>query len=424
MSDGSNPINYSGIKAIAEDLCGLILRYGDSLPKSEEISKFITDTSEKYNSFLNQIIDEPHLSESEIRSLINDVVDNAISLYITGFNNKSIFPDKFSGEPFEFDTGNEFDIFKRELLKEINNIGSCSKYLEKIARMVVNRIDAVSEEYRRFIQFFNLKFEMLGIANALAAFDKQANQQLHYFECKATNTINEAEKRVKRAGQKAASTAALEATKKANLLAKTAKNHADKARKDAELASEKAADAVEMNVAKLEARLSQKTAETSITVLGIFATVVITIIAGLFFSSSVLENINNASVWRLGMASSVVGLVCFNMITLMIMYLSRFTNEKISDGGKKYNNWVKVITVCLNIVLVIILIVSTVENGNEEAKTSSFSNYDDSNNISVDIHLDSEENSLNENGNIQNSSTQTTEISDNNTFTVSATNTR
>lgn len=68
------------------------------------------------------------------------------------------------------------------------------------------------------------------------------------------------------------------------------------------------------------------------------AGIVLTIVAGLFYSSSVIESLSNANFYRAISTSALVGVVCFDLIALMFSYIERIknsdtVNEKAS--GKK-----------------------------------------------------------------------------------------
>lgn len=70
-----------------------------------------------------------------------------------------------------------------------------------------------------------------------------------------------------------------------------------------------------------------------ITILGIFAAIVLAFTGGMTFSSSVLENIDKASVYRITLIALIIGLVFFNLLCLLIDFI-RDVNGKIP--GKKY----------------------------------------------------------------------------------------
>lgn len=81
-----------------------------------------------------------------------------------------------------------------------------------------------------------------------------------------------------------------------------------------------------------------------ITILGIFAAIVLAFTGGMAFSSSVLENMHKASVYRVALIAFIIGLVFFNLIWLLIDFI-RDINGK---GIRKRWLWVLV-----NLILII-----------------------------------------------------------------------
>lgn len=65
-----------------------------------------------------------------------------------------------------------------------------------------------------------------------------------------------------------------------------------------------------------------------ITILGIFAAIVLAFTGGIVFSSSVLENINKPSIYRISLITFIIGLIFFNLIWLLIDFI-RDINGKI-----------------------------------------------------------------------------------------------
>ncbi len=66
-----------------------------------------------------------------------------------------------------------------------------------------------------------------------------------------------------------------------------------------------------------------------ITILGIFAAIVLAFTGGMAFSSSVLENIDKASVYRITLIAFVIGLVFFNLIWLLIDFIREINGKVI-----------------------------------------------------------------------------------------------
>ena len=66
-----------------------------------------------------------------------------------------------------------------------------------------------------------------------------------------------------------------------------------------------------------------------VTILGIFATIVLAFTGGMTFSSSVLNNISKASVYRLSLISFIIGLVFFNLIWVLIDFVRDINGKTI-----------------------------------------------------------------------------------------------
>lgn len=64
-----------------------------------------------------------------------------------------------------------------------------------------------------------------------------------------------------------------------------------------------------------------------ITILGIFASIVLAFIGGIAFSTSVLQNIHNSSIYRIVFVSSLIGLVVINVLYSLFFYIDRIVND-------------------------------------------------------------------------------------------------
>ena len=107
-----------------------------------------------------------------------------------------------------------------------------------------------------------------------------------------------------------------------------------------------------------KAKLSQNNVETElgkqqreyISILGIFAAVVLAFTGGIAFSTSVLNNINTASVYRILVVSLIIGLVLINILFGLFYYVDRLVNG-LQENRKKLKP-----LLFSNIVLCILLI--------------------------------------------------------------------
>lgn len=68
---------------------------------------------------------------------------------------------------------------------------------------------------------------------------------------------------------------------------------------------------------------SQNMQKDYVTILGIFSSIVITFVAGMVFSSSVLNNIDKASIYRLTFVMISIGFFIFNLLNLLLHTLQR-----------------------------------------------------------------------------------------------------
>lgn len=177
--------------------------------------------------------------------------------------------------------------------------------------------------------------------------------------------------------KKASDSAAAEA-KSAAILAKNAANKAAEQAIIGVLEEEKIEQQLSNKVDKQMNKVTSTVSKTSVTILGIFSGVVLTIVAGLFYSSSVLESISSTSLYRLICIASLVGIVCINLLVVMFKYIERIRNGKEKTNNDfwdtlKSNAW----PIFLNVILIIIMIVSGVlqlkfpENQSNTANTES-----------------------------------------------------
>ena len=65
-----------------------------------------------------------------------------------------------------------------------------------------------------------------------------------------------------------------------------------------------------------------------VAILGIFAAIVLAFVGGLTFSSSVLQNINNVSIYRIILVAAVIGLVLINILYGLFYYIDRLVRVK------------------------------------------------------------------------------------------------
>lgn len=86
-----------------------------------------------------------------------------------------------------------------------------------------------------------------------------------------------------------------------------------------------------------------------ISILGIFASIVLTFNAGIAFSSSVLENINNSSVYRVVLVTLIIGIVLANVLFALFHYIDKLV---FKEPRLKVLNRVNVILLTLVVLTV------------------------------------------------------------------------
>ena len=71
-----------------------------------------------------------------------------------------------------------------------------------------------------------------------------------------------------------------------------------------------------------------------VTILGIFAAVVLTFTGGIAYSTSVLENLHQASIYRVLVISLLIGFVLFNLVYLLLSFILVITDNRNTKPDK------------------------------------------------------------------------------------------
>ena len=93
-----------------------------------------------------------------------------------------------------------------------------------------------------------------------------------------------------------------------------------------------------------------------ITILGIFASIVLTFVGGISFSSSVLENIAKASPFRLILVIDFLGFILINTIYLLLKFILIINNNKAEFSVK----WVNITCLVIAIIILIVWILNKI----------------------------------------------------------------
>lgn len=126
---------------------------------------------------------------------------------------------------------------------------------------------------------------------------------------------------------------------------------------DWKISGEPAIKKMQSEVKCLESHVNSATekmnnaAKEYIAILGIFASIVISFVAGISFSTSILGAINSASVYRISLLACIIGLVFTNVLYWLFYYIDRIIN-----GPKEHNIKFLIITNATFLILIALII--------------------------------------------------------------------
>ena len=110
---------------------------------------------------------------------------------------------------------------------------------------------------------------------------------------------------------------------------------------------------VQLEEIKTEAeKSSEKARREYIAILGIFAAIVIAFMSGTAFSSSVLQNIDNASIYRLSFIVLILGFFLFNLLIALFAFLGKMTGNPLFQ---KRDGQVAIIAIVADVAMVALI---------------------------------------------------------------------
>lgn len=89
-----------------------------------------------------------------------------------------------------------------------------------------------------------------------------------------------------------------------------------------------------------------------VAILGIFASIVLTVIAGITFSTSVLENIHKGSIYRIVFVCLLIGLILLDILYFLYIFILRI----VKDTKKDSNKGIIIINVVLLLLMVLVFL--------------------------------------------------------------------
>lgn len=302
-------------KGKVEKLCDFILIDEDHLEVSPEIENFI-----------NEIIKETKEGQkfSGTQSEINNIVQSKIREYLSkGTSLVKLFA--YSGDNGFWKFQINFVYFYIKCIARDNNIDiknnlkALGPLKDQFPKVFIYVFDCVQYaiDFYNYYDYLSLKMTQNVI--------KQATKQ----------AIEEATERATKKARNACEDILVEmefAEESAKKAAKKSAGEAVKLAVNDQFIEKQLRKSIDKEIDKVKLRLT----ENSVTILGIFSGIVLTVVAGLFYSSSVLDNINSANFYKLLSLSAAIGIVCISLITIMFKFISRFNHisEETEDKDK------------------------------------------------------------------------------------------
>lgn len=322
------------IQELISDFCRPILVKGDHLDITES-SRYIDTLENEEKERLYQYSSMEH--RQEIRSIVYAMINGYISTYKPGDTGLPFSFDSASGSGFK-----EYRIEFVKLLKKESNGADPPKAVE----YAFDCIQEASESYRLF-ENLN-KIQMSNITKLVdAAVQPLINQA-------STDLKKSAEAATKNAVRSAKIQAKRNAKEAAQLATQETQKIAATAEAQAELAAQKAEEAVGVEVQKKMGEVSAKVSETSVVILGMFAAIVLSAVTGLFYSSSVMANISADNFVELIAGASVAGLVGLNIIVVMFFFIEKFRETPSSP------TWLRTLIICIDAFLALVFLAAVV----------------------------------------------------------------
>lgn len=318
---------FNDIEPLISELCKIILTDKDCFD-SDAVKSYIKKLSEDDITFISSV-------KKNDENVINSILFIIITDYLKSYSVKTSGNKQES--PFVFDSAGNYGRFVEYFKRTYQDIigGKFPFFFICIFAYIQN----TSEHFRLFEKFYEIRSSetyKTVVSDAKKEANKAVSEGISDTLHKAIGSID-----------KSAKEAELRA-KEARFQAESAERQAKKAEQQAQDAAK---DAVAIAVDSKMTEVSTKVSENSVTILGIFAGVVLTVVAGLFYSSSVLESVNSANFFRLTSVASLVGLVCYHLIALMFRSIEKIKSSQIDVS--KLNGIDKIISAFLIAVIVV-----------------------------------------------------------------------
>lgn len=365
MPDIEQEINERDIEELISELCDIIFA-GEDVLDIEKTFHYIE-----------------HLTPKEIRKLkkngfsekykIRTIVIDKVLQYVRKYKSNK---DKNLSYPFAFDSDGGFTVYCvliEDYYRIINRNNALA--LPSLLSFTLNLVQEISDQYRFFGEFYKIQFQDTEydlLTSAKKNFEEQMEDALKTVKTASEKAVEDATKDAKVQAEVAVAMA-----KEASTAAKTA-------------ACEEADSAVTEKMNELMAKVS----ESNVTILGIFAGIVLTIVGGLIYSSSVLESVSSTNIHKLFIIATIVGFVCINIIAIMFDYITKIRERNSEEDNQSImlsKEWIKkniikhLFIINIDAILIVIMIFAAITYKPEKNINTNQPQYDA--NISVDVNV-------------------------------------
>lgn len=307
------------INTLIENFCNIILTKADSIDINKTINYI------KGLTFQEIEILKAYSNFENYEKYIIPIVQQHTLLYLASYGLEEV-----RVTPFSFDSGNFFQKYQEDFFNFYKSFHK--QKAPTIFNFIFDYIKDISTTY----VFFE-KFIIINNIKNKKSYEALLKKYTEEFSVSAEKITDIEAKKAAKAAKKE--------------FVAFAKEINDEAKKEA--------------VNKVKVEVMSKVSETNVTILGIFAAIVLTVVAGLFYSSSVIGNIVCADPCKLIGIGSLVGVVCIDLISFLFYFI-----EKIKEPSLSFN--LKGTIVILNIVLLsFVLLFGIFSFVHDEAKFSS-----------------------------------------------------
>ncbi len=315
MRDNGKAQNYEQLKQIVTAFCEIIFTSKDSLDTS------IIDAKKWMDNLTSDDIEILNSDENEMEFHVRTFIQDSVGIYIKNFYQNISISQPYIPQPFEFTSGGAYLSFCDKCEKYYKENHS-NNNLPRVLKIVLVYIGDIIEHHDIFKRFYDIHSE------------RASNSIVQRLEEAAERKTDEVAER--KANEVAERKANEVAERKANEVVENALKDSQ------ENIKESAKDEVKKAVEVKMAEITRKNSEMSVTILGIFAAIMVTIVGSWVYSSSILASVKDANFFRLISVAALVGLISFCLIYVMFRFIEKLSGkgaDREQDGGSTITRW-------------------------------------------------------------------------------------